>query len=324
METKPNFPSQWNRGTPTAKPPRKPPSKLRGLVAGEAGASYSQIAKLIRHVHGFQVMLDRDLARLYGITTGNLNKAVKRNLDRFPADFMVRLSQEDVNGLIFQNGTSNAKAGRGGSRHLPYAFTEQGVAMLSSVLKSKIAIEMNISIMRAFVAMRHTLLSSAGIIQRLGAVEAKQLETDKRLDTVFDALDRGNLLPSGILLANTEFDSIRFVTRLIKSAKTEIVIIDPYADSTLLDVLTAKGECVTVRLVCKDRGKPSALEIEKFNKQYKGLTVEHSDAFHDRFVIIDNVELYNLGSSVNCLGRRLTSYTTRSAREIKKLLALIH
>ena len=151
--------------------------------------------------------------------------------------------------------------------------------------------------------------------------EVKLIETDKRLDTVFDALDRGRLLPSGIIPANTEFDSIRQVSRLVESAKSEIVIIDPYADATILDVLSGKGTGVTVRLVCKNRGKPTASEIAKFNTQYKGLTVSYSDDFHDRFVIIDNAELHNFGSSVNSLGQRVTTYSTRNAKEIKKLLS---
>lgn len=164
-------------------------------------------------------------------------------------------------------------------KYYSYAFTEGGIAMLSGVLRSPTAIAANIRIMRAFVAMRHALMSSAGVLQRLGTVEVKLIETDKRLDTVFDALGRGRLLPSGIIPTNTEFDSIRQVARLVESAKSEIVIIDPYADATILDVLTGKGAGVAVRLVCKNRGKPTASEIAKFNKQYKGLTVSYSDAF---------------------------------------------
>ena len=270
-------------------------------------------------------MLDRDLAKLYGITTGNLNKAVKRNLDRFPSDFMVRLSAADVKGLIFQNGTS--KNGRGGSRHLPYAFTEQGVAMLSSVLKSKTAIEMNIAIMRAFVQMRKVFLAHQDILAKVDALQKShildQFKNEERFSTIFDALGRVRLLPSGIIPAGTEYDSQRQVSRLVESAKSEIVIIDPYADATILDVLSGKGAGVAVRLVCKNRGKPTTSEIAKFNKQYKGLTVSYSDDFHDRFVIIDNAELHNFGSSVNSLGRRVSTYSTRDAKEIKKLLSLL-
>ena len=238
---------------------------------------------------------------------------------------MVRLSPSDVKGLIFQNGTSNAKTGRGGSRHLPYAFTEQGVAMLSSVLKSQTAIEMNIAIMRAFVQMRKVLLTHQDVLAKVDALQKShildQSKNEERFTTIFDALGRGRLLPSGIIPANTEFDSIRQVSRLVESAKSEIVVIDPYADATILDVLSGKKTGVTVRLVCKNRGKPTASEIAKFNRQYKGLTVSYSDDFHDRFILVDGAELHNLGSSINCLGRRLTTYTTRDAKEIRKILA---
>ena len=205
---------------------------------------------------------------------------------------------------------------------MPYAFTEQGVAMLATVLKSDIAVKTSIDIMDAFVAMRSFLMSSVGVLQRLGAIELKQLETDKRIDTVFDALDRGNLLPSGILPAESEFDSMRYVSRLIESAQSEILLIDPYSDAVTLEVLSKKRPGVKVRLVCKNRGKPTPTEIAKFNRQYKDLAVAYSEDFHDRFLIIDNVELHGLGSSINCLGRRVTSYTTRDAKEIAKLLAM--
>ena len=195
--------------------------------------------------------------------------------------------------------------------------------MLATVLKSDIAIKTSIDIMDAFVAMRSFLMSSVGVLQRLGAIELKQLETDKRIDTVFDALDRGNLLPSGILPVESEFDSIRYVSRLVESAQSEIVLIDPYSDAVTLEVLSKKRPGVKVRLVCKDRGMPTPTEIAKFNRQYKGLAVTYSDDFHDRFLIIDNVELHGLGSSINCLGRRVTSYTTRDPKEIAKLLAMV-
>ena len=278
-----------------------------------------QIAERIMPIRGVQVMLDCDLAKLYGVEVKQLNRQVKRNSERFPSDFMFQLSEEESKILKCQFGTSSW----GGARYRPYAFTENGIAMLSGVLRSPTAISANIRIMRAFVAMRHALMSSAGVLQRLGTVEVKLIETDKRLDTVFDALDRVRLLPSGIIPAGTEFDSIRQVSRLVESAKSEIVIIDPYADATILDVLSVKGAGVTVRLVCRNRGKPTVSEIAKFNRQYKGLTVSYSDDFHDRFVIIDNAELHNFGSSVNSLVRRVSTYSTRSAKEIKKLLALL-
>ena len=277
----------------------------------------AEIQRRIMPVRGVQVMFDRDLAELYNVETKQLKRQVKRNIRRFPSDFMVELSERDMKSLRCQIGTSN----RGGDRYGAYAFTEQGIAMLSSILRSERAIDVNINIMRVFVAMRRFVTDHAGLVQRGGAIELKQLETDKRIDTVFDALDRGNLLPNGILPAGSEYDSLRYVSRLVESAKSEIVIIDPYSDATTLDVLAKKRPGVTVRLVCKGRGQPTPTEIAKFNRQYQGLTVTYSKDFHDRFVLIDNTELHNLGSSVNCLGRRLTTYTTRDAKEIRKILS---
>ena len=284
----------------------------------------SEIQSRIVAVRNVQVMLDRDLAVLYGVQTKVLNQAVKRNIERFPDRFMFRLVESEMRELVTNCDRFETLKHSG----VPmYAFTEQGVAMLSAVLRSKIAIDVSIRIMDAFVAMRRFMrrfsYDHAGLVQRVGAIELKQLETDKRIDTVFDALDRGNLLPSGILPAESEFDSMRYVSRLIESAQSEIVLIDPYSDAVTLEVLSKKRSGVKVRLVCKDRGKPTQTEIAKFNRQYKGLAVTYSDDFHDRFLIVDNTELHGLGSSINCLGRRVTSYTTRDAREIAKLLAMV-
>ena len=236
---------------------------------------------------------------------------------------MFQLTKEECTrcqiGTLYERGEKSLNW----STYRPYAFTENGVAMLSGVLRSPMAIAVNIGIMRAFTAMRRFVSDHAGLVQRVGAIELKQLETDKRIDTVFDALDRGNLLPSGILPAESEFDSMRYVSRLIESAQSMIVLIDPYSDAVTLEILSKKRPGVKVRLVCKDRGKPTPTEIAKFNRQYKGLSVTYSDDFHDRFLIIDNVELHGLGSSINCLGRRVTSFTTRDAKEIAKLLAML-
>ena len=274
----------------------------------------------IRNVHA---ILDRDLAVMYDVEVKHLNRQVKRNIERFPADFMFQLTKEECTrcqiGTLYERGEKSLNW----STYRPYAFTENGVAMLSGVLRSPIAVAVNIGIMRAFTAMRRFVSDHAGLVQRVGAIELKQLETDKRIDTVFDALDRGNLLPSGILPAESEFDSMRYVSRLIESAQSEIVLIDPYSDAVTLEVLSKKRPGVKVRLVCKDRGKPTPTEIAKFNRQYKGLAVTYSDGFHDRFLIIDNEELHGLGSSINCLGRRVTSYTTRDPKEIAKLLAMV-
>ena len=296
-----------------------------------------EIQRRIMSVRSVQVMLDRDLAELYGVELKALNQAVKRNAERFPERFMHQLTKDEFADLKSQIATSSQDSNLshlksqfvtsswGGVRKPPKVFTEQGVSMLSAVLHSPTALDVSIRIMDAFVAMRRHLMANGQVLQQLDRLRRQQIldqsRNDERFDTVFTALASGNLLPSGILPAGSEYDSLRYVSRLVESAKSEIVVIDPYADATILDVLSGKKAGVTVRLVCKNRGKPTASEIAKFNRQYKGLTVSYSDGFHDRFVIIDNVELHNLGSSVNCLGRRLTTYTTRDAKEIKKLLA---
>ena len=178
--------------------------------------------------------------------------------------------------------------------------------------------------MRAFVTMRRYLISHGQVLQQIDEIRrrqiADQLHNDERFDTVFTALANGNLLPNGILSAGTEFDALRLVTRIVESAKKEIVVIDPYSDVMTLEVLAKKRPGVKVRLVCKDRGEPTSAEIAKFNCQYKNLTVTYSDSFHDRFILVDGAELHNLGSSINCLGRRVTSYSTRDKKEVKNSL----
>ena len=281
------------------------------------------IKSRILAIRGVQVMLDRDLAELYEVPTGALNQAVKRNAKRFPERFVFQLSEKEFANWKSQIVISNSE--RMGLRKRPYAFTEHGITMLAALLKSERAIEISVRIVDAFVFMRRYLVANGQVLQQIDQIRRRQIldqsRNEERFDTVFTALASGNLLPDGILPAGSEYDSLRYVSRLIESAKSEIVIIDPYSDATTLDVLAKKQPGVTVHLVCKDRGQPTPTEIAKFNRQYKGLTVSYSDDFHDRFVVIDNAELHNLGSSVNCLGRRLTTYTTRDAKEIRKILS---
>lgn len=281
----------------------------------------NDIQTRILAIRGQQVMLDRDLAELYGVSTAALNQAVKRNRERFPETFVFQMDEDEFMNWKSQIVISNSE--RMGLRKRPFVFTEHGLTMMAALLRSSVAIKASVEIVNAFVAMRHFLVDTAGILQRIGAIEIKQLKTDERVATVFDALARGNLLPSGILPPNSEYDAMRFVTRIVESAKKEIVLIDPYSDAQTLDVLAKKRADVSVRLLCKNRGQPTANEIAKFNRQYGGLSVEYSDAFHDRFLIVDGIEMHNLGSSVNSLGRRVTSYTTRDSKEISKLLALL-
>ena len=286
-------------------------------------------------------MLDRDLAELYGVEVKRLNQQVNRNMERFPESFAFQLSKDELAILKLQIATSRCESSEtnlksqvatsswGGTRKPPRVFTEQGVAMLSAVLHTPTAIRTSIDIINAFVAMRKFMIASAGVLQRLGAIEIRQIESEKKteqkFDTVFSALERGNLLPSGILPPEAEYDGMRLVTRMVESAKSEIVLIDPYADSVALDILAHKAKGVKVTLLCKcdHWTKPSDVEVTKFNKQFGGLIVKRTEKFHDRFVIVDGVEMLNLGSSINHFGHRLTSYSTRNIDEIAKVMKLV-
>ena len=284
-------------------------------------------------------MLDRDLAELYGVELKALNQAVKRNAERFPERFMHQLTKDEFEDLKSQIVTSSQDSNLshlksqfvtsswGGVRKLPKVFTEQGVSMLSAVLHGPTAVDVSIRSMDAFVVMRRYLVANGQILQQIDQLRRRQIldqsRNEERFDTVFTALADGCLLPNGILPAGSEFDALRKVERIVESAKRDLVVVDPYSDAVTLDVLAKKRLGVTVRLVCKNRGQPTAVEIAKFNRQYKGLTVSYSDDFHDRFILVDGAELHNLGSSINCLGRRVTTYTTRDRKEVSKFLALL-
>ena len=208
------------------------------------------IESLIKVIRGQQVMLDKDLATLYGVETRTLNQAVKRNIQRFPSDFRFQLTMEECS----KSQIVTLNAGRGQNiKKLPYAFTEQGVAMLSSVLRSQTAIEVNIQIMRAFVSMRHFMVNNASVFSRLETIEYHQLEmqqhqqeTDKRIDEVFRRLDEGNAKPKqGVFYNGQVYDAYTFVSDLIKSAKKRIVLIDNYVDETVLTLLDKRDNNVS-------------------------------------------------------------------------------
>ncbi len=265
-----------------------------------------KIQNLIYTIRGEQVMLDRDLADLYDVTTGNLNKAVKRNIDRFPDDFMFQLTKEELQNLIFQNGTSSW----GGTRKLPFVFTEQGVASLSGVLKSKRAIEINIQIMRTFVTMRKFIGTNAKLFQRIDRVELKQLEHDHKFDKVFDAIESKGISPKqGIIFEGQIYDAHAFVSKIIRSAKKSIIILDNYIDDSVLTLLTKRKKGVQIKIYTKSISKRLALDIEKFNEQYGKLVGEEQKNIHDRFIIIDGKEIYHSGASLKDLGKKISAFS---------------
>ena len=264
------------------------------------------IESLIKVIRGQQVMLDKDLAILYGVETRVLNQTVKRNIERFPDDFRFELSREEC--LRSQIVISN---GRGGNRYSTYAFTEQGVAMLSSVLRSQTAIEVNIQIMRAFVSMRHFMVNNASVFNRLETMEYHQLEmqqhqqeTDKRIDEVFRRLDEGNAKPKqGVFYNGQIYDAYTFVCDLIKSAKKRIILIDNYVDETVLTLLDKRENGVSATIYTQQISRHFQLDIDRHNAQYAPIDVETFRLSHDRFLCIDD-DVYHIGASIKDLGKK--------------------
>ena len=266
------------------------------------------IETLIKVIRGQQVMLDKDLATLYGVEAKVLNQAVKRNIERFPDDFRFQLTKEEC--LRSQIVTLNEKQGQH-LKYMPYAFTEQGVAMLSSVLRSQTAIDVNIQIMRAFVSMRHFMVNNASVFSRLETIEYHQLEmqqhqqeTDKRIDEVFRRLDEGNAKPKqGVFYNGQVYDAYTFVSDLIKSEKKRIILIDNYVDETVLTLLDKREEGVSAVIYTQQISRQFQLDIDRHNAQYAPIDVETFRLSHDRFLCIDD-DVYHIGASIKDLGKK--------------------
>lgn len=305
------------------------------------------IENLIQVIRGKQVILDRDLARLYGVETKRLNEQVKRNLERFPEDFMFQLTKEEAELSRSQFATLNAEdailksqiatssedssksqivtlndeqeilksqnatSSWGGARSLPYAFTENGIAMLSSVLRSPIAIATNIQIMRAFTAMRRFIAANAQVFQRLEVIEHTQLslaahqeEADKKFEEIFRRLDDGSVTPKqGIFYDGQIFDAYVFITERVREAKKRIVLIDNYIDESVFTILDKRPKKVKAKIYTKNFTPQLALDLEKHNAQYAPIEVEPFDRSHDRFLCIDDT-VYHIGASLKDLGKK--------------------
>jgi len=270
------------------------------------------IENKIYTIRGVQVMLDSDLAELYNVEVRALNQAVKRNIERFPENFMFQLTKDEFENLKFHSGISNLKSQIvtsssewGGRRTLPYAFTEQGVAMLSGVLKSDTAVKVSIQIMNAFVAMRKFIASNAKIFQRLSAVERKQLEHDKKFEELFDAIQSKDIKPdNGIFFDGQIFDAYKFLSDIVRSAEKSIVLVDNYIDDTVLTLFSKRNKNVQVVIYTREISKQLLLDLNKYNAQYPPIEVKEFKLSHDRFLIIDNKDVYHIGASLKDLGKK--------------------
>lgn len=264
------------------------------------------IQSRIYTVRCLQVMLDMDLASLYHVETRALNQAVKRNQDRFPESFCFQLADSEFEILKSQIVMSSW----GGRRTNPYAFTEQGVAMLSAVLRSDVAVEISVKIINAFVTMRRFIASNAKVFQRLDTLELKQLETNKKMEKVLDAIESKEIKPKqGIFFNGQIFDAYKFVSDLFRSARQSIVIIDNYLDDSVLTHLTKRRKNVRTILLTKNIPKSLTLDVEKFNEQYPPIEIKNFKNAHDRFIIIDNVTVYHLGASLKDLGKKWFAFS---------------
>lgn len=266
-----------------------------------------EIETRIYMLRGIQVMLDTHLAEFYDVKPIRLREQVKRNLARFPSNFMFQLTDEEVENMVSQNAIPSRQH-LGGA--LPYVFTEQGVAMLSAVLRSETAIKVSIQIMNAFVEMRKILVNHQGLLQRMDRFELKQAEHEQKFEKVFSALEAGAGVPKqGIYFDGQTFDAYHFAAKLVRSAKTSIRLVDNYVDDSVLLLLTKREKGVSATLYCKNPSKSLLQDLKKHNEQYPSIELKHFDKSHDRFLIIDDQQVYHIGASLKDLGKKWFAFT---------------
>ncbi len=281
----------------------------------------AEITDRIYNLRGMQVMLDSDLAILYEVSTKALNQAVKRNIARFPSDFMFQLTEEEKMKLV--TNCDHLQKLKYASQ-LPFAFTEHGVTALSGILKSKKASEINIKIIRAFVAMRRFINKNAGIFNRIDVIEQKQLkyqvETNDKFDKVFEAIENKKIIKKqGIFFEGQIFDAYNFISNIIRSAKKSIILIDNYIDDSVLTLFSKRKKCIKVKIYTKNITKQLILDLDKYNAQYPSVSVKKLNLSHDRFLIIDGKEIYHIGASLKDLGKKWFAFSKFDANALNLL-----
>lgn len=269
-----------------------------------------KIENLIHYVRGQQVMIDSDLALLYNVETKRLNESVKRNAKRFPESFCFQLTEDEYADLRSQIATSNTEntSSKGGRRYLPYVFTEQGIAMLSAVLRSDEAIQVSVNIMNAFVKMRRFLAKNALMFDKLNSLELKQLEYQKesneKFDQIFAYISEHEEVGQKIFFDGQIYDAFSLLVSLVGKAEKSIVLIDNYVDVGTLNILAKKKDGVDVTIYTVRRTRLASQDIANFNSQYPTLTVNYTGVFHDRFLIIDEETAYHIGASIKDAGKK--------------------
>lgn len=268
-------------------------------------------------IRGQQVMLDRDLAHLYGVEVSQMNRQVKRNIERFPRDFMFQLSKEEYDYLKCQNGISNS---RGGDRALPYAFTEHGISMLAGLLRSSIAIEVNIRIIRAFVELRKISYNYQCLFDRIGSIERRQDQVEHKIENALKLISSREVQPNqGIFFDGQIYDAYAFVSSLIRKATRRIVLIDNYIDDTVLTLLDKRNSGVDATIYTHSLTKQLRLDLIRHNQQYPQIDINEFRKAHDRFLIIDN-EVYLIGASIKDLGKKWFGFTLMENTEANEII----
>lgn len=272
----------------------------------------TNIENKILVIRGQQVMLDRDLAEIYGYETKNFNRQVKNNIEKFDEDFMFQLTKDESNTISrCKNFTLNEKDGRGSNiKYLPYVFTEQGIYMLMTVLRGELAVQQSKTLIRLFKKMRHYFAENAGIISRISDTETKLVEHDEKIETLFSLMDKYKIEDKqGVFVKGQIFDAYIALQNLIKKAQKEIILIDNYIDLTILERFAKKKVGVKVIVYTRQDTPVTKLDETQFNAQYPSLTLKHTNNMHDRFLIIDNTEIYHIGASLKDLGKKCFGFT---------------
>ena len=280
------------------------------------------IKNMIYEVRGKQVMIDSDVAFLYGVETKRINEAVKNNKERFPDNFCFKLTKEEFNFLRSKFSTS--KVTRGGRQYLPYVFTEQGIAMISGIIKNPTAIQVSINIMNAFVEMRKFINENRDLFNRMKRLEYdnfdnknKLIEHDNKINQILDEMNSKEIKEK-IFYDGEIYDAYSLLINIIREAKNKIIIIDNYIDKTIFDVLSYKDENIKVEIWTKE--EKSKLDYDKFNLQYENVEIKKVNNIHDRFIIIDDEKLYHVGASLKDLGKKCFAINKMNKENIEILL----
>ena len=269
-------------------------------------------------IRGVQVMLDSDLAEIYGYETKRFNEQVKNNIERFDEDFRFQLTQDEVDVLRSKFSTTNISTM---SRSLPYAFTEQGIYMLMTVLKGELAVKQSKTLIRLFKQMKDFVLTNSQLFAEIDSIKRHQIESDKKIEELFDKMDKYKIEEKqGIFFQGQIFDAYAKFESFIQSAKKEIVLIDGYVDLTVLERLAKKQKGVNVLLYTDSKTKITNLDVQKFNAQYPTLTLNFTSKMHDRFLIIDNSVLYHIGASLKDLAKKCFAFEILDSSLIPSVL----